>query len=354
MAKRDVMQGNEALAESALRAGCRFFAGYPITPQTEITEYMSGKMNDMPKRAFVQAESELAAINMVYGASGTGARSMTATAGQGLALMAEGMSQLADSGVPAVVVDIQRGGGGNGGIASSQGDYNFVTKGLGHGGFHGFVLGPSTVQEMADMVYDAFDIADQERCVVLVMADGTLGHLIESVELKPYRDLDTLPERPWVDMRTTDFLAQKLHYCVAPHDTMEQRGVMAVEQYEKWEATMARAEHFMVEDAEVVIAAWGTVGRICKTAIRKLRTEGHKIGLIRPLTLYPFPNKDFEALNEEQVKHVIVFENAYPMQFYYDVKAAMGGKRIPLSKYNRGLGNEISLEEVEEQLRKLL
>ena len=352
MAKKEVMQGNEALAESALRAGCRFFAGYPITPQTEITEYLAAKMNDMPDRAFVQGESELASINMVYGASGSGARAMTATAGQGLALMAEGMSQLADAQVPAVIVDVQRGGPGNGGTAPSQGDYNFVTKSLGHGGFHAFVFGPSTVQETADMVYEAFDIADEYRCVVMIMTDGMLGHLIESVELKPYRDLKALPPRPWTEKGNPE--GRKLQICGGQPDIELEKARRIEKIYEKWERELARVEHFMTDDAEVILAAWGTVARTAKTAIRKLRAEGHKIGLIRPMTLHPFPKASFTKLDEKKVRHILVLEDSIPAQFYDDVMAALGGKPIPTTLYARSMGLQVSAEEAEEQLRKLL
>ena len=349
MAKKVVMQGNEALAESALRAGCSFFAGYPITPQTEITEYLAGKMNDMPGRVFIQGESELASINMVFGASATGARSMTATSGQGISLMQEGMSLLSETGVPAVVVDVQRGGPGNNDTNPSQADYNILTKSVGHGGAHAFVLAPSTVQETADMVYEAFDIADEQRCVVAIMIDGMLGHLMEAIELMPYRDLSELPPRPYTEKGNP--AGNRLQ---AGWDNLEQVGKDLESKYEMWEKEMAKAEHFMTEDAEVIVAAWGTVARTTKTAIRQLRAEGKKVGLIRPKTLYPFPQESFANLDEKQVKHILSLENSYPVQFYNDVKASLAGKKIALSKKNRGMGYELSLEEIEEELRRLL
>ena len=351
MAKKQVMQGNEALAESALRAGCRFFAGYPITPQTEITEYLAARMNDMPGRAFVQGESEVASINMVFGASAGGARAMTATASQGLALMTEGMSLCNAQAIPAVIVDVCRGGPGNCGTEPSQMNYNFITKSVGHGGFKAFCFAPSTVQETADMVYEAFDIADKYRCVVFIMTDGMLGHLIETVELKPYRDLNDLPKRDYCPHGNE--CGHTTHGGNAPLFG-EAWADHHVKMYEEWERDLCRWEEFMADDAETLVLAWGTVARTAKTAIRKLRKEGHKVGLIRPLTLHPFPEKVIANIDEKRVKNILVMENSTPAQFYYDVKAALNGKQIPLHLYTRSMGIMISGEEAEEQLRKLV
>ena len=348
MAKKEVMQGNEALAESALRAGCRFFAGYPITPQTEVTEYLAAKMNDMPGRAFIQGESEVASINMVFGASAAGARAMTASSSQGIALMAECLSFCSSQTTPAVVVDISR---SISGTNPSQMNYHFLTKSCGHGGFRAFCFAPSTVQETADMVYEAFDIADKYRCVVFIMTDGMLGHLIETVELKPYREFSDLPPRDWAP-----------HGCGCGHVTHggtpyvrgEALANRQVEMYKEWERELCRVDEFMLDDAEIVVAAWGTVARTAKTAIRKLRAEGHKIGLIRPMTLHPFPKASFTKLDEKKVRHILVLEDSIPAQFYDDVMAALGGKPIPTTLYARSMGLQVSAEEAEEQLRKLL
>lgn len=354
MAKKEAWQGNEALSESALRAGCRFFAGYPITPQTEITEYLAKRMPQLADRVFLQGESELASINMVYGASATGARAMTATSGQGLALMAEGLSQLSDTGVPAVVVDVMRAGPGNGGIETSQGDYSFVTKTMGHGGFKAFVFGPSTVQEVADMVYDAFDIADKYRVVALILSDGMLGHLIEAVELKPFKELDSLPERPWCEKDHPD--SQKMQWCAYPAPWCPKGEAHAREidaMYNAWQE-IAEAEEFMMDDAEYVVTAWGTCARVAKTAIRALRAEGIKVGMIRPKTLVPFPLKPFADIDKSKVKKIINFENAIPAQFLVDVKAALaetGKYDIPLASYTHGMGICFSADEIENDLR---
>lgn len=354
MAKKEAWQGNEALSESALRAGCRFFAGYPITPQTEITEYLAKRMPQLESRVFLQGESELASINMIYGASATGARVMTATSGQGLALMAEGLSQLSDTGCPAVVVDVMRAGPGNGGIETSQGDYSFVTGSMGHGGFKAFVFGPSTVQETADMVYDAFDIADKYRVVAVILSDGMLGHLIEAVELKPFRELEDLPERPWCAKDHPD--AQKMQWCALPAPWCppgEAHAREVNEMYESWQE-IAETEEYMLDDAEYVVTAWGTCARVAKTAIRALRAEGIKVGMIRPKTLFPFPKKPFAELDKNRVKKIINFENAIPAQFLKDVKAALaeaGRNDIPLSSYTHGFGICFSADEIEADLR---
>ena len=351
MAKKEVMQGNEALAESALRAGCRFFAGYPITPQTEITEYLANKMNDMPGRTFVQGESEVASINMVFGASAGGARAMTATSSQGLALMTEGMSCCVSQGMPAVIVDVTRGGPGNCGTNPSQMNYNFISKTVGHGGFKGFVFAPATVQETADMVYEAFDIADKYRCVVFIMTDGMLGHLIETVELKPYREFSDLSKRPYCPRGNA---SGKTVNGGTPPLRGEEWAAHHVAMYEEWERDYTRVEEYLTEDADTLVLAWGTVARTAKTAIRKLRAEGKKVGLIRPLTIHPFPTKIIANIDEKKIKNILVLENALPAQFYYDVMAALNGKPIPVTLYARSMGVQVSAEEVEEQLRKLV
>ncbi len=351
MAEKEVWMANEACAESALRAGCRFFAGYPITPQTEITEYLATRMFELPGRVFVQGESELASINMVYGASCGGARAMTATSGQGFSLMAEGLSACVGAGVPAVFVDIQRGGPGNCTTEPSQMDYYMATKTIGHGGFKAFVLAPSSVQETADFTYEAFDIADKYRCLVIIMTDGMLGHLIETVELKPFRDLAELPARPWAARGNADGTTVRSGRAPLQGEAWASE---VVKMYDEWAKEMTRVEEFMTEDAETMVLAWGSAARVAKTAIRALRAEGKKVGLIRPITLNPFPNEVIASLDEKKVKNILVLEDALPAQFYYDVMCALNGKPIPVSLYTRCMGNMISPEEAEEELRKLV
>ena len=351
MAKKDVMMGNVACAESALRAGCRFFAGYPITPQTEITEYLSTRMFELEDRCFVQGESEVASINMVIGASCGGARAMTATSGQGFSLMTEGLSAMAGGAVPGVFVDIQRGGPGNCTTEPSHMDYYQAVKTIGHGGFKAFVLAPSTVQETADFTYEAFDIADKYRCLVIIMTDGMLGHLIETVELKPLRDLKELPARPWAARGNAN--GPTVRSGSAPIRG-EEWSKEVVKMYEEWDNELVRVEEYLMDDADTAVIAWGMAGRVAKTAIRALRAEGKKVGLIRPITLNPFPTKTIASLDEKKIKNILVLENALPAQFYYDVLCALNGKPIPVSLYTRCMGIMISPEEAEAELRKLV
>lgn len=354
MAKRQAMMGNDALAESALRAGMTFFAGYPITPQTEITEYLATRMPEVPDRHFIQAESELGVINMVIGATSTGHRAMTATAAPGFSLMQEGISALAGANMPAVIVDVGRGGAGNSNVQPAQADYNLATKTMGHGGFRAFVLAPSSVQETADFTYEAFDIADKYRTVVYILTDGQLAHMIEPVELKPFRDLKDLPERPYCAYGKKPGTERKsLGWWMEPGRGDEAIAREHEKMYQEWAETETRWEEFMMEDAELVVAAWGTCARTAKSAIRKLRAEGVKVGLIRPITLHPFPEKVFANLDESRVKHILVLENAIPAQFYYDVKLALGGKKIDLALYNHCNGVLVTQEEAERELRKL-
>lgn len=351
MAKKEVMMGNVACAESAIRAGCRFFAGYPITPQTEITEYLADRMFELPGRVFVQGESEVASINMVIGASCGGARAMTATSGQGFSLMTEGLSAMAGGAVPGVFVDIQRGGPGNCTTEPSHMDYYQAVKTIGHGGFKAFVLAPGSVQETADLTYEAFDIADKYRCLVIIMTDGMMGHLIETVELKPMRDLSDLPARPWAARGNAD--GTTVRSGGAPLRG-EEWSRAVVEMYKEWDRDLVKYEEFLTEDADTLVIAWGMAGRVAKTAIRALRAEGKKIGLIRPITLNPFPTEVIRSLDENKIKNILVLENALPAQFYYDVLCALNGKPIPVSLYTRAMGIMISPEEAEAELRKLV
>ncbi|ACV22778.1 2-oxoacid:ferredoxin oxidoreductase, alpha subunit [Slackia heliotrinireducens DSM 20476] len=287
------MKGNEAMAEAALRAGCRFYFGYPITPQTELAAYMSKRM---PKigGTFLQAESEIAAINMVYGASAAGARVMTSSSSPGISLKSEGVSYMAGADLPGVIVNVERGGPGLGSIQPSQSDYWQATRALGHGDYQMVVYAPATVQEMADYAYKAFDIADKYRTPVMILADGMLGQMMEPVEL-PEEKTD-LPEKPWA---TTGTKCQRTHnvvnslYLVA--DKLEQTVVDRFERYETIKRDEALAETFQVEDAEIVVVAFGACARIARNAVVAARKEGIKAGLFRPITLWPFPEKELAA-----------------------------------------------------------
>jgi len=286
------MKGNEALAEAAIRAGCRSFFGYPITPQTEVAAYMAKRM---PKEGgiYLQAESEVAAINMVYGASAAGARVMTSSSSPGISLKGEGISYMAGADLPGVIINIQRGGPGLGGIQPSQADYFQATKATGHGDFHLIVLAPSTVQEMADTVYDAFDLADTYRTPVMILADGMLGQMMEPVVL-PERKTEFI-DKPWAVTGTKGKrphnVVNSLH--LQPED-LERTNVERFERYDRIKAAEQRAEEYLTEDADIVLVAFGATSRIARSAVNKARAAGIKAGLIRPITLWPFPTQAIE------------------------------------------------------------
>ena len=295
MAEKVLMKGNEAMAESAMRAGCKFFFGYPITPQTEVAAYLS---KNMPKRGglFLQAESEIAAINMVYGASSAGARVMTSSSSPGISLKSEGISYICGADLPAVIANVQRGGPGLGGIQPSQADYFQATRGLGHGDFHVIVFAPSTVQEMADYTFRAFNVADQYRMPVLILSDGMLGQMMEAVELPEPLDEADIPAKPWATngtgMAREHNITNSL-YLVAQE--LEDKVVERQRRYEQVEREEQRCERYLTDDAEVVVVAFGASSRVVRSAVEKARAKGIKAGLLRPITLWPFP---VDALRE--------------------------------------------------------
>lgn len=318
MADKVLMKGNEAIAEAAIQAGCRHYFGYPITPQTEIAAYMAKKM---PKIGgiFLQAESEIAAINMVYGASSAGVRVMTSSSSPGISLKSEGISYLAGSDLPAVIVNAQRGGPGLGGIQPSQSDYFQATRGGGHGDYHLLVLAPNSVQEMAELTIKAFDLSDKYRMPCMILADGTTGQMMEPVSFD--FDIAPAPEKPWA---TTGTGMKREHHVTnslyLKPEELEQKNIERYEKYAAIEATEALAEEYMMEDAEIVIAAFGIAARVAKTAIKQARAEGIKAGLIRPITLWPFPKAVFRKA-ADTAKAFISVELSMG-QFIEDVKLA--------------------------------
>jgi len=324
------MKGNEALAEAAIRAGCRFFFGYPITPQTELAAYMAKRM---PKEngVYLQAESEIAAINMVYGASAAGKRAMTSSSSPGISLKAEGISYMAGADLPGVIINVQRGGPGLGGIQPSQSDYFQATRATGHGDFHLIVLAPSTVQEMTDHAYIAFDLADEYRVPVMVLADGMLGQMMEPVVLpEPKTDA---AEKPWA---VTGHKGERPHNIanslyLAP-ERLEETNVERYERYERIKAAEQRAEEYLVEDAEIVLVAFGASSRIARSAIDKAREKGIKAGLIRPITLWPFPVDAIEAAVPGAKAFLTVEMNMG--QMVDDVRLAVNGRR-PVEFFGR-------------------
>ena len=332
MAEKVLMKGNEALAESAMRAGCRFFFGYPITPQTELAAYMSKRM---PKvgGTYLQAESEVAAINMVYGASAAGARVMTSSSSPGISLKSEGVSYMAGADLPGVIINVQRGGPGLGGIQPSQSDYWQATRALGHGDFQIVVYAPSTVQEMCDLAYGAFDVADKYRVPVMILADGMLGQMMEPVVLPEPIDPADLPEKEWA---TSGHQNKRAHNVVnslyLTADELERLNVERYERYAVIKRDEQRAETYLTEDADIVLVAFGASARIARSAVNTARAQGIKAGLIRPITLWPYPVDAIEATISTAKAFLTVEMNMG--QMVDDVRLAVNG-RVPVEFYGR-------------------
>ncbi len=341
MGDKVLMKGNEAIAEAAIKAGCRHYFGYPITPQTEVAAYMSKRM---PKigGTFLQAESEVAAINMVIGVSSTGKRVMTSSSSPGVSLKSEGISYLAGCDLPALVVNVQRGGPGLGGIQPSQSDYFQATKGGSHGDYHNIVLAPASVQEMASLTVKAFELADKYRMVSMLLADGTMGQMMEPVELD---DIKSEPvEKPWAltgtDMKRKHNIVNSLY--LKP-DELEAKNFERFEKYKAVEENEVMYESYLMDDAEICIVAFGITSRVAKNAINEARAKGIKVGMIRPITLWPFPKKPlFEAA--DKCKAFISVEMNMG-QMINDVELAIRCKR-PVFLCNRTGGMIPTPEEV--------
>ncbi len=343
-----LMKGNEALAEAALRAGMQGYFGYPITPQSEILEYLAA---EGPKRGAVvlQAESELAAINMVYGAAGAGARVMISSSSPGISLMQEGLSYMASAELPCLVVNINRGGPGLGTIQPAQGDYFQATKGGGHGDYHLIVLAPSSVQEMADFVFDGFRLAETYRNPAMILADGALGQMMEKVVLPPEGSLPRM-EKPWATTGKPSWRERNIitSLFIQP-EIMEQVNLKLQKKYRELQQEV-RYETLGVEDADVLVVAYGLSARIAQKAMELARENGLRVGLFRPITLYPFP---YEAIGHfaRNVFSVLVVElNAG--QMVEDVRLAVHGRR-PVSFKGRMGGMIITPEEILEELEVL-
>lgn len=343
------MKGNEVLAEAAMRAGCRFFFGYPITPQTELAAYMAKKLPTIGG-TFLQAESEIAAINMVYGAAAAGARVMTSSSSPGVSLKGEGVSYMAGADCPGVIVNVQRGGPGLGGIQPSQSDYFQATRALGHGDFYMPVFAPSTVQEMADLIYDAFDLADEYRTPTMILADGMIGQMMEPVLLPPERDLESLPAKPWATsgsgMKRKHNVINSLY--LSP-EKLEETNFERYERYEQIKEKHQRAELMSTDDAEIVVVAFGAASRIARTAVRDARAQGIKCGLLRPITLWPYPTKAIDALCDGGAKAFLSVELNMG-QMVQDVRMAVNG-RATVDFYGRTGGVLPTPEQVLEAIQ---
>ncbi len=305
MSDQILMKGNEALGEAAIIAGCRFYFGYPITPQNEVPAYMARRLPDVGG-TFLQAESEIAAINMVYGASAAGARVMTSSSSPGISLKQEGLSYIAGAELPCVVVNIMRGGPGLGNIAGSQGDYFQSTRGGGNGDYRQLVLTPATVQEMADLTVLAFDLADKYRVTVLILGDGYLGQISEALTLP--KPTGKVFDKPWALTGAKGRKPNKVASLrLVPESSLEELNLVLDEKYKSISANECRSESYLTDDADYLLVAYGTSSRICREAVNELREEGIKVGLFRLITAWPFPA---EALRKaaDKTKKILTVE----------------------------------------------
>ena len=343
--KREIWKGSEAIAEAAIRAGCRGFFGYPITPQNEIPEYMSLRMPQVGG-VFVQAESEVAAINMVYGAAGSGVRAMTSSSSPGVSLKQEGISYAAGAQLPAVIVNVMRGGPGLGSIQPSQADYFQATRGGGNGDYRTPVLAPSNLQEAVDLVQEAFDIADQYRTPVMIAADGLIGQMMEPIVWKEHKQRP-LPPKDWAssgrgDRDHNNFINSLL--IDAP--SCEKHNEELLKIYAEIEKNEVRWEEIMLEDAELVFTAYGTPARIAITVAENLRKKGIKAGVFRPITLWPFPYARLREIAEQASVKVFLDVEMSAGQMVEDVKLAVGDRK-PIDFYGRLGGMIPTVSEIE-------
>lgn len=350
MAEKVLLKGNEALAEAAIQAGCHHFFGYPITPQTELAAYMSKRL---PKigGTYLQAESEVAAINMVLGAASAGIRAMTSSSSPGISLKGEGISYLAGSDVPALIINVQRAGPGLGGIQPSQSDYWQATKGLGHGDFQLLVYAPSTVQEMVDLVSDAFDTADKYRVPAMILADGMIGQMMEPVVLPENKD-KTPVEKPWA---ACGHKGERKHNIVnslyLKPDNLEKLINERYERYEMIKANEQRAEEYLVDDADLVLVAYGASSRVVRSAVNMAREMGLKVGMVRPISLWPFPTDAIKKA-ADTAKSLLVVEMSMG-QMVDDVKLAINCCK-PVHFYGRTGGIIPTPKEVLGEIQKIL
>ena len=348
MARKNMrlMKGNEALAEASIQAGCRFYAGYPITPQNEIPEYLARRMPEVGG-TFIQAESELAAINMVYGASAAGARAMTSSSSPGISLKQEAMSFLAGAELPAVIVNIQRGGPGLGNITASQADYFQAVKGGGHGDYHCLVYSPFNLQEMWDLTLRAFDKADQYRTPVMILGDGVVGQMMEPFCPTRYRR-PKLPRKDWVVDGAKGRKPRVIRsLCMGPGE-LEQRNLVLQHKYDLMKKHEVIYDTYEMKDARLIVVAFGIAARIALSAVKDLRKQGKKIGLFRPVTLFPFPGKQLAGLAGKGRRFLVLEMNAG--QMVEDVRLAVNGKSEVLF-YGRPGGVVVTPEELYGRIR---
>lgn len=317
------MRGNHIVGESAVRAGCRYYFGYPITPQNEIAEYMSERLSQLEGGVFIQGESEIASIHMVIGASMAGGRVMTSSSGPGISLKQEGISFLSALELPAVIVNMTRGGPGLGNIAPAQSDYFQATRGGGHGDYRDIVLGPSSGQELANLTFEAFDLADKYRIPVIILGDGMLGQMMEPVELPGEVQTQKLPTKDWTLTGARGRPSRFIRSLLLDPVEEEEHNWKLMRKYERITKEEVRWETFLVEDAKMIVIAFGIAARIAKGAIKRIREQGLKVGLIRPISLWPFPSKVVKEFSK-RARHFFVFEMNMG-QMVEDVRLALEG-----------------------------
>lgn len=357
MSEMVLMKGTEAVAEAAVRAGCRFFAGYPITPQNEMPEYMSRRLPQV-KGIFIQGESEIASINMVYGAAAAGVRCMTSSSSCGISLKSEGISFLAGARLPSVIANFQRGGPGIGSIQPAQQDYFQATKASGNGGFRMLVLAPSTVQEAVDMTYRAFDLADKYRSPVYLLLDGFIGTMMEPVVLPAARSEKELEDiRAGKQWRVRGNKGGQAHHVLCGPGlsnkiNQEELNIRDAQMYELWEREEVEFESLFTDDAEFIITAYGISARIAKSAVMILREENYKVGFLRPIKVNPFPTEAYDQLDFSRLRGILSAEMSIPAQFAVDVKNAVHG-RTPVNTVLSSGGTILDREVIVEKVKLL-
>lgn len=351
MEDRILMKGNHAVGEGGIQGGCQAYFGYPITPQNELTQYMAKRMVE-EGRVFIQAESEIAAINMVFGASLAGARAMTSSSSPGISLKQEGISYMVGCELPGVIVNIQRGGPGLGNIAGAQSDYFQATRGGGHGDYYLIVLAPASVQEMYDLTREAFDLADKYRNPVIVLADGILGQMLEPVKIgNQEANLNFSVKKDWILDGCKGRDPRMVRSLLMDEGALEEHNLKLNNKYEKMKKTEIRVETDNLEDAEVALVGYGTSARICKEAMKTARQKGIKVGLVRPITLWPFPEKVI-AENVDRLKAFLVIEMSLG-QMVEDVRLATNGK-CPVYFYGKPGGGIPEVDVIVERIEKIL
>ena len=349
MSDKILMKGNEAIAEAAIRGGCRAFFGYPITPQNEIPEYMSFRMPQVGG-VFIQSESEVSAINMVYGAGGAGARAMTSSSSPGISLKQEGISYIAGAEIPCVIVNMVRSGPGLGGIQPAQCDYFQAVKGGGHGDYKMLVYGPSSLQEAVDIMYDAFEKAFKYRMPVFVLGDGMLGQIMEPIVMPPMKDMSKLDRPEWATDGTKKAEQRRIiNSLYIQPDELEAINHKLFAKYADMAKQETAYEKYLCDDAEIILTAYGTVARIAKSAVDMLREQGVKVGLMRPITLYPFASEEYLKLaKQDSVKYFLDIELSMG-QMIEDVKLSVENLK-PVEFYGRCGGNVMTAEDIVAQV----